>query len=84
LCIKKQSTYFKWDRGITDETYTFPGSTSGLRVSEVAKLKIGDICSKTMRIRVERAKHNTNRYTILSNMALQVLRGSNGTVLVLP
>ena len=47
---------------------------SGLRVSEVAKLKIGDICSKTMRIRVEQAKHNTNRYTILSDMALQVLR----------
>lgn len=47
---------------------------SGLRVSEVAKLKIGDICSKSMRIRVERAKHNTNRYTILSDTALQVLR----------
>ncbi|MCC5468296.1 tyrosine-type recombinase/integrase [Pelosinus baikalensis] len=40
---------------------------SGLRVSEVAKLRICDICSKTMRVRVEHAKHNTNRYTILSN-----------------
>lgn len=47
---------------------------SGLRVSEVSKLKIGDICSKTMRVRVEDAKHNTNRYTILSQMALEVLR----------
>jgi integrase/recombinase XerD len=47
---------------------------SGLRVSEVAKLKISDICSKTMRIRVENAKHNTNRYTILSQTALEVLR----------
>jgi integrase/recombinase XerD len=47
---------------------------SGLRVSEVAKLKICDICSKTMRIRVENAKHNTNRYTILSQTALEVLR----------
>ena len=47
---------------------------SGLRVSEVAKLKISDICSKTMRVRVEKAKHNTNRYTILSNTALKVLR----------
>ena len=26
---------------------------SGLRVSEVARLRIGDICSKTMRVRVE-------------------------------
>ena len=42
---------------------------SGLRVSEVAKLKICDICSKSMRIRVEKAKHNTNRYTILSKGA---------------
>lgn len=47
---------------------------SGLRVSEVAKLKISDICSKSMRIRVDHAKHNTNRYTILSNTALIVLR----------
>jgi integrase/recombinase XerD len=47
---------------------------SGLRVSEVAKLKISDICSKTMRVRVENAKHNTNRYTILSQTALKVLR----------
>lgn len=47
---------------------------SGLRVSEVAKLKICDICSKTMRIRVDHAKHNTNRYTILSETALEVLR----------
>lgn len=48
--------------------------SSGLRVSEVAKLKIGDICSRTMRIRVDHAKHNTNRYTILSDKALEVLR----------
>jgi integrase/recombinase XerD len=47
---------------------------SGLRVSEAAKLKICDICSKTMRVRVEHAKHNTNRYTILSDTALEVLR----------
>jgi site-specific recombinase XerD len=47
---------------------------SGLRVSEVAKLKICDICSETMRVRVENAKHNTNRYTILSYTTLITLR----------
>ncbi len=47
---------------------------SGLRVSEVAKLKISDICSKSMRVRVDYAKHNTNRYTILLHTALKVLR----------
>lgn len=48
--------------------------SSGLRVSEVAHLKISDICSKTMRVRVENAKHGSNRYTILSHTALDVLR----------
>lgn len=47
---------------------------SGLRVSEVVKLKISDICSKTMRVRVEEAKHGTHRYTILSQTSLKVLR----------
>ncbi len=39
---------------------------SGMRVSEVAKLKIGDISSKRMSIYIDKAKHDTNRYTILS------------------
>lgn len=47
---------------------------SGLRVGEVARLKISDICSQSMRVRVEYAKHNTNRYTILSDTALLALR----------
>lgn len=47
---------------------------SGLRVSEVASLRISDICSKSMRVRVTHAKHDTNRYTILSETALLVLR----------
>jgi site-specific recombinase XerD len=47
---------------------------SGLRVSKVAQLKISDICSKTMRIRVDHAKHDTNRYTILSQNTLKILR----------
>lgn len=47
---------------------------SGLRVSEVARLKISDICSHTMRVRVDHAKHNTNWYTILSHAGLLVLR----------
>lgn len=48
--------------------------SSGLRVGEVASLRICDICSKTMTIRVEKAKHGTDRYTILSTTALKLLR----------
>jgi integrase/recombinase XerD len=47
---------------------------SGLRVSEVVRLNIGDICSRTMRIRVEDCKHGTNRYTILPETGLISLR----------
>lgn len=47
---------------------------SGLRVSEVAKLRIGDICGKSMRVRVEDAKHGSNRYAVLSEKTLIALR----------
>jgi len=47
---------------------------SGLRSGEVAKLKISDICSKTMQVRIDDAKHGTDRYTILSEYSLLILR----------
>jgi len=47
---------------------------SGLRVGEVIKLKIINICSKTMQVRVEGAKHGTDRYSILSMSSLSILR----------
>ncbi|MFZ5596618.1 MAG: tyrosine-type recombinase/integrase [Bacillota bacterium] len=43
-------------------------------VSEVSRLKICDICSKSMRVQIAQAKHNTTRYTILSDTTLIVLR----------
>jgi site-specific recombinase XerD len=47
---------------------------SGVRVSEVIMLKISDICSDTMQVRIDEAKHDTNRYTILSKHSLLILR----------
>ena len=47
---------------------------SGLRVSEVVELIINDICSKTMQVRVDGAKHGTDRYTILAESSLLILR----------
>jgi len=46
----------------------------GLRVSEVVKLKIEDIQSDRMLIRVRHGKGNKERYTILSQRLLEELR----------
>ena len=47
---------------------------AGLRVSEVVKLKITDIDSKRMMIRIEQGKGRKDRYTILSPRLLTELR----------
>ena len=47
---------------------------AGLRVSEVTSLKVSDIDSKRMMIRVEQGKGAKDRYTILSPRLLEELR----------
>ncbi len=48
--------------------------SSGMRLSEIAALKIVDIDSKLMRIKVVQGKGAKDRYTILSEQVLQELR----------
>ena len=48
---------------------------AGLRVSEVVNLKLSDIDSSRMTIRVRQGKGNKDRYTILSSRLLTELRG---------
>ena len=48
--------------------------SSGLRVSEVAALKMQHIDSKNMRLFVEDGKGGKDRYTLLSETCLEVLR----------
>ena len=48
---------------------------AGLRVSEVARLKIADIDSRRMVIRVEEGKGGKDRYVMLSPRLLGILRG---------
>ncbi len=48
--------------------------SAGLRMGEARALKIGDIDSKRMQIRIAQAKGNKDRYAILSPLALEVLR----------
>jgi len=48
--------------------------SAGLRVSEVTRLKGSDIDSDRMMIRVEQGKGRKDRYTVLSQRVLEVLR----------
>jgi site-specific recombinase XerD len=48
--------------------------SAGLRVSEVIELKVTDIDSKRMMIRVQQGKGRKDRYTILSERLLKELR----------
>jgi site-specific recombinase XerD len=48
--------------------------SGGLRISELINLKIKDIDSERMQIRVEQAKGKKDRYTILSKKLLVLLR----------
>lgn len=48
--------------------------SSGLRISEAAALKIAHIDSKNMRLFVESGKGSKDRYTLLSETCLHVLR----------
>jgi site-specific recombinase XerD len=48
--------------------------SSGLRVGEVTRLKIEDIDSTRMLVRVKQGKGKKDRYTLLSEIALSQLR----------
>ena len=47
---------------------------SGLRVSEIAHLKVSDIDSENMQIMVREGKGKVDRYSLLSQMCLDILR----------
>jgi site-specific recombinase XerD len=48
--------------------------SSGLRISEAARLRISDIDSKRMMVRIQQGKGGKDRYSILSQTALECLR----------
>jgi site-specific recombinase XerD len=48
--------------------------SSGVRLEECSRIKIADIDSKNMRIKVVGGKGNKDRYTLLSSFALTTLR----------
>jgi len=48
--------------------------SAGLRIGEVVRLKVSDIDSQRMLIHVRQGKGRKDRYTILSEVALEMLR----------
>ena len=48
--------------------------SAGLRISEAINLKIKDIDSQRMQIRVEQGKGKKDRYTLLGTKTLEILR----------
>jgi len=53
---------------------------AGLRVREVANLKVTDIDNKRMQIRVSQSKGKKDRYTILSEANLSLTKGILETI----
>lgn len=58
----------------TNRALLMTANSAGLRVGEVVRLKVSDVDSKRMQIRVTAGKGAKDRYTLLSEMALAVLR----------
>jgi integrase/recombinase XerD len=60
--------------GLKDKAALSVAYGAGLRVSEVANLKVSDIDSERMTLRVEQGKGQRDRYVMLSPQLLELLR----------
>jgi integrase/recombinase XerD len=65
---------FQMETNLKHKALLFTLYGAGLRVSEVANLGISDIDSLNMQIRVRQAKGKKDRYTLLSEQNLKILR----------
>jgi site-specific recombinase XerD len=74
LSMEEVASIIKVTINIKHRTMLMLTYSAGLRISEVLNLKIKDIDSKRMQIRVIQAKGKKDRYTLLSTKALAMLR----------
>ena len=74
LDISEVEALFTVTENIKHKAILMVTYSSGLRISETSRLKITDIDSKRMMVRVEQGKRSKDRYTILSQTALECLR----------
>ena len=74
LDLSEVETLFSVTANIKHKAMLMIMYSSGLRISEVSKLKITDIDSKRMMVRIDQGKGRKDRYSILSQTALECLR----------
>jgi len=74
LSREEVARLFKVTTNLKHKALLMVGYSAGLRVGEVVRLKVSDVDSKRMQIRVIAGKGAKDRYTVLSERALSVLR----------
>ena len=74
LSIAEIDAIFNCIRNLKHRTILMTIYGSGLRISEALRLRVSDIDSKKMQLRVKQGKGQKDRYTILSERNLKCLR----------
>ena len=74
LSLEEITTFFDSIPGLKHRAILMVAYAAGLRVSEVVHLKLTDIDSKRMVIRVNQGKNRKDRYVMLSPRLLDILR----------
>ena len=74
LTKEELSTFFNCVDDFKFKTIFMLAYGSGLRIGEIANLRVEDIDSKNMRIFIRDGKGNKERYTMLSKQSLEMLR----------
>jgi site-specific recombinase XerD len=74
LDLKEVDALFSVTTNLKHKAILMMTYSSGLRVSEAARLKIADIDSKRMMVRIRQGKGGKDRDSILSHAALECLR----------
>lgn len=74
LSLQEIQAIFSATRNLKHRAILMTTYSAGLRVSEVVHLKVSDIDSQRMVIRVQQGKGEKDRYTLLARRTLEVLR----------
>lgn len=74
LSFEEVHRLFAAIRSFKHRTLLMLAYASGLRLAEAARLRVSDIDSQRMVLRIEQGKRKKDRYTILSPLLLEMLR----------